>query len=179
MDHRQELNHWAKVWDKALEKNVFPIKQEENVPSAQNGSEDFFGVTSRYEDESEISVPDAAYWNKIYQKSKETGPGVAPDVLSESVEDNLKIVKDNPNPVKLSTIGPDQNVTPEALDATFSEKDVEDLADLKTKLFELENKINEFESRGENAKKFESQIAKIKTQIAELSDSMTRSFSVK
>jgi hypothetical protein len=39
--------------------------------------------------------------------------------------------------------------------------------------------LSEFEGRGENGKKFESQIAKIKTQIDELSDSMTRSFSVK
>ena len=177
MDHKQELLHWAKVWDKALEKNLFP-KTEESVPSSMNANNSFFGLQSRSEDAPLAPLaPDAAYWNKVYQKSKSTGPGVAPDILSEAVvSDKIKAVQDNPNPIKLSTVGMDQDVTPEALDATFSEKDIEDLAELKNKLFELENKLNEFEGRGENAKKFESQIAKVKSQISALSDSMTHSF---
>ena len=180
MDHMKDLLHWASVWDKALEKNLFPKAEQNIVPSAQNGTESFFGLKSRsdYAPESP-SAPDAEYWNKVYQKSKHTGPGAAPEIFSESVASNVKIVKDNPNPIKLSTVGADQAPTPEAIDTTFSEKDIEDLAELKTKLHELNSKLSEFEGRGENGKKFESQIAKIKTQIDELSDSMTRSFSVK
>lgn len=175
MDYRKELDHWAGVWDKALEKNLFPKTPEASPPSALNGTESFFGLKSRAEDApTSPSEPDAAYWNKVYHMSKDSGFGKAPDILSESVK-----AKDAPNPVKANTVGSDQDLTPESLDATFSEKDIEDLSVLKVKLHELQDKMNEFEGRGENSKKFESQISKIKSQIDELSSSLTRSFDFK
>ena len=176
MDHRNELDHWASVWDKACKKDLFPSKAEDIVPSANQADQSFFGVHSRADDAPSVpSAPDAAYWNKVYKMSNNSGD--APDVIQESVK--AISLKQSPNPIKPATVGADQDLTAAGLDATFSEKDIEDLSVLKVKLHELQDKLNEFEGRGENSKKFETQITKLKAQIDGLSDSLTRSFYLK
>jgi hypothetical protein len=177
MDFKKDLEHWAKIWDKAVEKKIFPQK-EEIIPSAQQTKNSFFGLINRPDDAPEAPLaPDVEYWNKVYKMS--THAGSAPDILSENAKEMEDILNKNPNPIKKDTVGVDQDLTPESLSATFSEKDIEDLSVLKVKLHELQSKLNEFEGRGDNSKKFEDQITKLKKQIDDLSNSLNISFNYK
>lgn len=78
------------------------------------------------------------------------------------------------NPIHASTVGMDQELSYRGLGHTYTDEDFKDLEALKITLHDLQAKLCDFEGRGENGKKFESQIANIKTKINELSDSMSQ-----
>ena len=81
-----------------------------------------------------------------------------------------------PNPIRLHSVGADQDLSPGSLGLTFTPEDVENLAEMKVKLHALQDELNSFEGRGKNAKKFEGQITSLKEKIDELSTAMTQSF---
>jgi hypothetical protein len=72
-----------------------------------------------------------------------------------------------------ASAGPDQELTPTALSVTFTPEEIEDLAELKKKLHELQDKMNAVDGKGGRSKKFETQIASLKGKIDDLSDTFS------
>lgn len=158
----KQLEDWAAKWEQAQKKNIFP-KREDFSPSAKSAETTFFGTLSKAPSGA-IKDVDAKYWKDVYRQS--TG--------SQVLTEDKKILRTNP--VHQSSIGPDTDLSSAAMGLTFTEDDIEELSKLKLKLHDLENQLNEFEGRGENAKKFESQISSVKKKIADLSDSFGKEF---
>lgn len=99
-------------------------------------------------------------------------------VSKKDISDMADSVVGSANPIRHSSTGADQDMSGKALGNTFTPEDIEILGQLKTKLHDLESKLNSFEGRGENGKKFESQIADVKKKINELSDALNKGWSI-
>lgn len=169
---KKAIENWQKQWMEAQSSGIFANEPKKEEPE-QLGS--FFGVNRNEKNESVSSV-DAQYWRSIALYGK-VSKNQAPDPI-----DAAKMLKEqeeiNMNPVQVSTIGKDQDLTPAGMGLTFDEEDLNELQDLKNKLFDLENKLNTSDGLGENSKKFEGQIKDIQSKIDELSDSLSKEISL-
>jgi hypothetical protein len=143
-----DFERWTGLWEKAAQSGKF---SNETTPTKMNNSGGFFGEPVAFDPANGPSADDSAEWNKIYKMTNHWNE--PPTHFNESA---TKVVPDS-----------------EDNGETFNEKDIEDLASLKAKLHEIQVKFCEFEGRGQNSKKFESQITSVKKQIDDLSNKMT------
>jgi hypothetical protein len=157
---KDEFDDLVSKWDKALESDIF--KPGPALPSTadQTSINSFFGPMHANPTD-QIKDVDAKYWNAIHSASS----GV--DSPMERIDEvhSLKSIVEDPNPVRKGTEGKDQELT--SIGATFSEDDIQGLADMKLKLHDLENKVATMED-----KDYSSQIKKLIFKIDELSDKM-------
>ena len=179
MSDKNDFEKWQKQWEEAEKKGIFK-KSAESVESplnTQTSTNSFFGFQDTQPTE-RVATGDAAYWKKVLAKSDSSFQDQ--EILLEDdqkiVGDVAKTIAKSPNPIRQHTVGKDQELNVQSLGSTFSEQDIEELTSLKVKLHSLQDQLNTFESRGRNARKFESQIHTLKNKIDELSDAMTRTF---
>lgn len=158
---KQEFDGWVDKWDAALQKGIFGDPKK--IPSTSPGTSDesFFGLRQDNPTDS-INGADSDYWRAI---NAVADGGVEVHRLDEA--DAISV--DLPNPIRKSTEGKDQDMEPKQLGATFSDKDLEDIADMKKKLCDLECKAAEM---GEND--YESQIKAMIKKIDDLSNKLGR-----
>lgn len=175
MSDHADLMKWCQQWDDAQTKGIF----KDDTPqlptlNKKNSDNSFFGMCNSHS-EDDIPTNDSDYWKQVLAMSD---PEYREEMLNENknVGNVAKAIAQSPNPVRPHSVGKDQDLSPQSLGLTFSEQDVEELADLKLQLHALQDKLNSFESRGQNSKKFESQIKTLKRKIDELSDAMTQTF---
>ncbi len=196
-EDREQLEKWAQIIEKATADGKF--KNAANVtPSPKTSEESFFGLHNTHPTD-RPSAEDVKYWNQVSKKAEN------PSVLNEAIDPNLakewrrqcglstptdkvvvestedvanvaKAIAQTANPIRQHTAGKDQALEPGPLGLTFSEEDIKNLDALKIQLYEMECKLNAFESRGANASKFEKQIQSLKEKIDALSTAMTQSF---
>lgn len=191
---REELEKWAQIIEKATADGKF--KNAANVtPSPKTSEESFFGLQNTHPTD-KPAEQDVKYWNQVTKKAENPSVlneaidpklvkewrrmvGLSTKDIVESTEDVANVAKSiaqTPNPIRQNTVGMDQSLEPGSLGLTFSEEDIKNLDALKIQLHEMECKLNAFESRGENASKFEKQIQVLKGKIDALSTAMTQSF---
>lgn len=168
-----QFNNWVGQWEKALEDGVFNNSGEEKsmeIELPKNSKESFFG-NLEINTEFNPNQEDIEYWNGInnYTESE--------IVLNESKKhkedkqkERIKKVAKSANPVGIDTIGKDN--------AKFSKdlilnKDIEKLAELKKKIYELENEILSKETLGKDYSKAEKALKKITKLMDEISDSIS------
>lgn len=84
----------------------------------------------------------------------------------------MKAMKNTPMPIMPSSVGQDQD--PNSIGYTYSPDDILKLADLKSSLHDLEDKLASARIMGGNMNKFETQISGLQKQISELSDALNR-----
>lgn len=190
------LDHFQSLWDQFLDKqsasDIKPtfatpnneIEQEERVRSSET---DYALLQdSKIVDDSELNMRDMLLVSENI--SRIFDPPVDPpkvttryakDVVAESLKDKISdaVAKStsSSNPVKLTTTGPDQDLT---VTPNFSDgKELRELHDLKLKIEDLERKFHEAEVKN-NSKKENSlnkEIASIRNKIEELSNSLNPS----
>jgi len=181
-----DLDKYADQWDKALKDGVFDDAPHLPAPKQP----DFFGQWDGEEDVP-INECDAKYWARVYELSKGNGPGCYPDPLTEvKLPDYEEIVKpsetkgdkdllkkkadmvaDDPNPQYPQGYGQDgvaANTGRTRISAGWAaEERIQELSDLKLKLYELECKVAEMkDSKGQD------KIEAIKKQIDDLSNDL-------
>lgn len=180
---KDQLEDWAKKWEDAQKTDDFKPAPAAHIPSPQTYSDDsFFGPINSQPTEL-INECDARYWNALYALSKDSNTREV-DVTNifeavdnkENIGDTAKAMADSPNPVYPNTTGTDQELTARSLGGTFTEKDILELAELKLKLHELQDKLNSSEGKGEAGNKFVTKIHAIAQQIDELSTGLTQEF---
>jgi len=178
-NHTDSFLDYCDKWDKALEAGIFKDAPKPPMPSSQTSDPDYFGFQQSNPTET-INEVDARYWNNVYRVS--THQGMAPDPIAIIKEDENKALADvakaaasSPNnPIRYDTIGKDQSMEPGPLGVTYTNEDLEKIADLKVKIHELEDKLNTFDGKGESSKKFEPQIASLRQTLDELSDALSK-----
>lgn len=168
-NQKDELDHFASMWDVAMEKGLFPKAEIPKVN--QNTSQDsFFGLVNTNPSE-EIGDNDKQYWNAIHSATD--------DAASSRVINEVDERKSSPsNSIQRDTFGNDQELDSQQLGKTYSEEDLNELSELKNKLHSLESKLMSALGFGDfkNEKKLQEQIKLIKREINELSDSMGRAY---
>jgi hypothetical protein len=171
-----EFSKWVQQWDDAQSKGIFkddtPQLPDLNKQSSDNS---YFGMCNSHSTD-DIPTNDSEYWRQVLAASD---PEFKEEMLNENnkkLGDMAKAIAQSPNPVRPHSLGKDQDLTPQSLGLTYSEQDVEELAGLKLQLHALQDKLNTFECRGQNGKKFESQIQSLQKKIDELSTAMTQAF---
>jgi hypothetical protein len=158
---KQEFDGWLDKWDAALEKGIFGDSKKVPTPSAGTSDQSFFGLRQDNPTDS-ISDSDSAYWNAI---NAVADGGVEIQRLDESDPVSLNL----PNPIRKSTEGKDQDMEPRQLGATFTDAELNELAEMKKKLCDLECKAAEM-----GDKDYGSQIKSMIEKIDDLSNKLGR-----
>ena len=200
-DESEQLENWATMWDQAQSKGLFQDAPKPPAISEKHSYDSFFGP----QETSQKDAPDdfeSKYWASVYNTSMGAPPDPEPEVtipdddsgnvamIHDSVKKHKHVIKENAaavgtrakamaqsaNPIRATSVGMDQDMSPESLGLTFTPKDLESLADLKLRLHTLQDKLNTFEGKGQSGNRFESQIKSLLTQINELSDSLSQAF---
>lgn len=161
---KTEFDNFVNMWDKALEKGIFKAEEMPKVNS-QTAQSSFFGFTNTNPTE-EINKTDNDYWNAIYNTSSDHASGT--NVLNE--EEHRTIPS---NPQARDSLGSDQDMKSQQLGVTYSNEDLEKIAEIKKELYELEVKYNTSMGFGDykSQKKLQSQIESKKQELDKLSDS--------
>lgn len=118
-DHKEDFQNWCDLWDQACEKNIFP-----ETPKLDP-------LPDEYEDD-----PAGDYYHNIDRQASED------DILYEADESRDS---DSANPIYPDTVGKDSCVhkTP-----WVDEEAIEEIADLKKKLYDIECKLNAKDAGG-------------------------------
>lgn len=188
---KQQLDYWAAKWEKAQEDGVFESAPKPPTPPSQTADVSFFGPAQTHPTDTLRDV-DTKYWQSVYDASRHSG--FAPDPLEAAeglIQETMKQSKDDlaskageiatvmsrsANPVRAGSIGNDQELEPAQLGVTFSPEEIEELAELKQKLYDFEVKLIERESKGQSGKQVETQIENLKKKIVDLSDTLSQAF---
>lgn len=155
---KEDFDSLVDKWEKALQSDIFKSAPQLPSTAPQTSQNSFFGLHQANSTDS-INTSDAEYWRAIHAVSD----GV--DSPMERMDElfSVKSIVEDPNPIRRGTEGKDHI----ALGVTFSEEDVKNLAEMKIKLHELENKVATMED-----KDYSSQIKELIEKIDNLSDKM-------
>ena len=188
-DFKASIDNYAKLWDDAVKREVFPKESKQPVSTNTSG---FFGASSNAAD-TEPNEEDQKSWQDIHKMTGSRDDQDEVSVLHEEAQENAlnasKIIKAGnfkkwnpvgiakklikaPNPVRQSTTGPDQSNMGE----TYTNADLLRLEELKVKLYELECELNESDSKANNkkSKKLEDRLKSLSKEINTLSDSLDK-----
>lgn len=189
----EKFDGWCDKWDAAQDAGIFDDAPKPVTPSLQTSDPSFFGPQNTHPTEVPADV-DAEYWAQVYAMSGPNGnmpPPPSPaasspegvitektEIVGGAIEDTTKKKQSQypPNPVRIDSGGPDQDLAAEPLGLTFTEKDVEDLAAMKVRLHELEDKLAGAMGIGGSTKSFENQLSNLKKKVDQLSTAMTHSY---
>ena len=158
---KQDFDGWLEKWDSALQKGIFGDSPKPPSTFRSTSDESFFGLRQDNPTDS-IDSGDSEYWRAI---NSVADGGVDFQRLDEADAVSLNL----PNPIRKSTEGKDQDVSPESVNATFGEEDILELEEMKKKLHEFESK-----AAAMDGKDHRSQIESMIKKIDELSDKLGR-----
>ena len=181
---QDDFNKWCDLWDKAQKDGIFDDAPKPPSPSPQTSdAASFFGLVNTHSTNT-VRDCDAQYWNDVYELTKNNDPQPRYDNGEELLQEettksvlgkSADAIARSPNPIHPASVGTDQDLTPGSLGLTFSEKDIEELSELKLQLHELTSKMASFEGEGKKAKQLESKLTALKKKIDEFSDELTHS----
>lgn len=192
MTMMDDINKYAKIWDAAQDKGIFPEQKPKPISHEEEDSffgADFFGqnMSGEYDMDAPLNEVDAKYWLQV---SKNADP-----LLEAAPADEKKVVKvskkmaDDHDPVRRDTIGKDQqrdekkddafddeNTTPVARNWAVGGKEYKQLEELRKRLHDLEHNLSFIMGKGDSEAKIASakdKIKKLKYDVDELSDSLS------
>jgi hypothetical protein len=173
-----KFDQWCDQWADAQDKGLFDDAARPASPTPQTSDASFFGPLDTNPTDSPHDA-DVAYWKSIHAAANHGD--VAPDPLDGPQllqEGELQKYKDGypPNPMYGYSQGEDQRLAARQLDLTFDEEDIEELAEMKKDLYDLEVQLGTAEVNGKSSKQIESKINSLKDRIAKLSSSMGRAY---
>ena len=175
-NYKDGLDDLVARWEKAQADGIFANAPKAHVPSAQTQTDGFFG-SHEGESSERIDESDASYWRRLANLA-DTHSFKEAVITQKDRGDMASAVATAANPIRHSSTGADQDMTDKSLGNTFTPEDIEALADLKLKLHDLESNLAKFEGRGENGKKYESQITETKKKINELSELLNKGWTI-
>tara|TARA_Y100000034_G_scaffold43496_3_gene53122 strand:- start:39571 stop:40098 length:528 start_codon:yes stop_codon:yes gene_type:complete len=164
-DYRGEFENWCDQWEKAQEEGIF-----ENMPPVNPQDKQVLGLGSS-------DTSQDAYWKNFEREVEEQ-----PQVLSEDhagtptskadLAHQSKDIARAANPVYHHTTGMDQELepwTPNWVDG----KELEELAEIKASLYDLECECGKKDAMGESASAVQSKIKSMWEKVNKLSNDLT------
>lgn len=185
-----DINKFAQIWDKAVESGVFGDMKpkEEPAPAQDDHGEDFFGNfnSDEYDIDRPINECDSKYWKELAKSAKERAPysfdlTEEKEISKPAAKEMAKRLGSTFNPVYPNTMGKDQDLgTPVKVTQNWGVggKELNDLEDLKKRLYELEVKLGSAGIIKAEKKKDRDEstilksMADLKKQIDDLSDKL-------
>jgi len=169
-DIRSDLEKYTDQWDKAIKDGIFDdALKSPKSPSPRHTS--WFGHNTNAS-ETEINDEEAEYWKQVMDE------GGGEELIQEETEPTKKELKkmtshmaNAHNPVSQQSLGNDQDVVV-AKNWGVGGKEIEELAEMKVKLEQLESRLNAEEGMGKSGKSISEKIKNLKKQIDELSNSL-------
>lgn len=189
---KDDLDDFSAKWEKALEDGVFDKDQDIPYLNQQTSKSSFFGFADT-NPSSEPAPQDSEYWNAINSASEDHTSG-PPHPLNEviaeatdaqdgknlpqegSVEDHKKSPS---NPQAKDSMGMDQELKKQPLGITYTQEELNKLAEIKKTLYDLESKMLNSLGMGDDkgVNKFRAQMQKVKKEMNKLSDEIGRAYS--
>jgi hypothetical protein len=179
----EDFGKWCDQWDKALDDGLFDDAPKPNTPSSPPDLSGYDAESLPDHGKSTdgiLNEVDAKYWNSVYKLS--SNQGESPDVVNElsSKEGNspspkelgkrAMVVANEPNPVRINTVGKDQDARSDSSTSDAFHK----LSELKKELHSIGNKLAEM--KDSNLDAIYSKFEKISSKIDELSDSLAPNY---
>lgn len=167
----EDIEKYQKIWEKAQAEDIFADAPKPPRPAEPGDSADYFGnyLSGNYDIDKPLNEVDISYWKKV------SGiPGKYVDPLSETKEQEAEVAKamgNAANPIYPYSAGKDQEVKVNQ-NWGAGGKEIEQLAELKAKLEQLEGKITATEVNGGSTKSVQSEIDELRKKIDDLSDSL-------
>lgn len=166
-DFRSDLEKYQDQWEQALKDGVFKDAPKPAVPSHP----DWFGHSQNVSD-TEIDDVDAEYWKQMMDEGGEELLQEETEPTKEELKKMTSRMANAHNPVFPQSLGNDQDVVV-AQNWGVGGKEIEELAEMKIKLEQLESRLNAEEGMGKSGKSISEQIKNLKKQIDELSNSLS------
>ena len=148
-----DINKYAQIWDSALAKGIFADAPKPPAPSEPEASADFFGQlkTDVYDMDGVLTEGESKYWAQIAKSAAQRTPYHMPlneerDMDAATVKKHANRLGSTFNPVYPNTVGKDQDLgTPVKVTQNWGVggKELNDLEDLKKRLYELEVKLSQ------------------------------------
>lgn len=174
---KDSIDGWADKWEKAQKAGIFkdaPKSQPHTSPSS------FFGMSDVTPKKS-FEAADTQYWNTVNALAdKNVGSS---EILREmfkpasakELKDNTSKIAQTPNPIPSWTVGKDQEGLKGEIKPVYTDDDINELAEMKTKLQAFEERVLSADSRGKKASRVGDKIKALKQQIEDLSDALNDS----
>lgn len=171
-DLRSDLEKYQDQWEKAIKDGVFADAPKPEKPAA--GS--WFGHSNVQD--SEIEEKEVEDWENIYNMADPDFKDGGEQLIQEETEPTGEILKkvasrmaNTHNPLSKQSLGNDQDIVVNQ-NWGVGGKEIEELAEMKIKLEQLESRLNAEEGMGKSGKGISEQIKNLKKQIDELSNSL-------
>lgn len=182
-EYRQDIEDFAKIWDKALADGVFkdaPKTMPTSLDLSNDDGADFFGQhrNAEYDIDAPINEADARYWVELSKNAADRSSYFNPineerEVSKEEAEKASKKLGSTFNPVYPNTIGKDQDMKV-AKNWAMGGEELTKLEDLKKRLHSLESELNKLGVNKPATDKQDSTLQKsiddLKKQVDDLSD---------
>lgn len=183
-EYRQDIEDFAKIWDKALADGVFkdaPKTMPKSLDlSSDDGGTDFFGqsLNGEYDIDAPINEADARYWVELSKNAADRSSYFNPineerEVSKKEAENASKKLGSTFNPVYPNTIGKDQDLKV-AKNWAMGGEELTQLEDLKKRLHSLESELNKLginkPATDKNDSTLQKSIDDLKKQVDDLSD---------
>lgn len=186
-----DINKYAAIWDNALSKGIFADAPKPPTPAEPEASADFFGQlkTDEYDMNGVLTESESKYWAEVAKVA--AGRSAYHMPLNEERELDAPTIKKHSNrlgstfnPVYPNTVGKDQDLgTPVKVTQNWGVggKELNDLEDLKKRLYELEVKLGQAgilkaekgkKKKGESESTILKGMEDLKKDIDELSDKL-------
>lgn len=172
----KDFNNWCDMWEKAQEDEDFQKESPKVEPNPHRDADYWNAVyekMNKYDDAPDLANPQIL--TEENQKDKITIPiPKKPNLSTKELGDVAKSAANAANPTTATSAGKDQDYKPNLADVY----QLEQLHDMKIKLYDLECKLNEKDALAQSKEgmKIQVQIEDIKRKIDELSDSITPDF---
>lgn len=186
-----DINKYAKIWDSALSKGIFTDAPKPPAPAEPEASADFFGQlkTSEYDMDAPLNEGEVKYWSEMAKIAGNRAAYHMPlneerDVDAPTIKKHSSRLGSTFNPVYPDTVGKDQDLgTPVKVTKNWGVggKDLNDLEDLKKRLYDLEVKLGQAgilkaekgkKKKGDSESTILKGIEDLKKDIDELSDKL-------
>lgn len=179
---RQDIEDFAKIWDKALENGVFNDlpKPAKAVDVGEDGGTDFFGqrLNGEYNIDTPMNESDVKAWCELAKNAAERSPYFNPvneerEYSKPEAEKLAKKTASSFNPVYPNTIGKDQDLKV-VKNWALGGEELTKLEDLKKRLHALEVKLNSLgvnkPAKDKDDSTLQKSIDDLKQQVDDLSD---------
>lgn len=170
-DYKDQIEDWAKLWDKAQAEGPFKDAEDEHKLNQQTADVSFFGLVS-HNPSAGASDVDAEYWRQVSAMADHNPTEMMSEMLkAKEVGQEASRMAQSANSIPGYSVGKDQALDAKAIKDPTPE--INNLLDLKNKLHDLGSKVAKYSAEGKSTKELDAKISSLNKQIDDISDELS------